>query len=51
VVALFYMQERSYEEVAAMLAMPLGTVKTLLHRARARLGQLLGDAPDAGDEP
>jgi len=51
VVALFYMQERSYEEVAEMLAMPLGTVKTLLHRARARLGQLLGDAPDAGDEP
>ncbi len=35
---LFYMQEQSHEEVAAMLAMPVGTVKTLLHRARARLG-------------
>jgi RNA polymerase sigma-70 factor, ECF subfamily len=38
VVMLFYMQERSHEEVSAMLAMPVGTVKTLLHRARARLG-------------
>jgi len=40
VVMLFYMQEQSHEEVAAMLAMPTGTVKTLLHRARARLGAL-----------
>jgi RNA polymerase sigma-70 factor (ECF subfamily) len=40
VVMLFYMQEQSHEEVAAMLAMPIGTVKTLLHRARARLGAL-----------
>jgi len=38
VVMLFYMQAQSHEEVAAMLAMPVGTVKTLLHRARARLG-------------
>ena len=37
VVVLFYMEEQSHEEVAAMLAMPVGTVKTLLHRARARL--------------
>jgi RNA polymerase sigma-70 factor, ECF subfamily len=37
VVMLFYMQEQSHEEVATMLAMPVGTVKTLLHRARARL--------------
>jgi RNA polymerase sigma-70 factor, ECF subfamily len=43
-VMLFYLQERSYDEVAEMLAMPLGTVKTLLHRARARLEQSLGDA-------
>jgi len=40
VVMLFYMQEQSHEEVAAMLAMPTGTVKTLLHRARARLGAM-----------
>ena len=37
VVLLFYLQEQSHEEVSAMLAMPVGTVKTLLHRARARL--------------
>jgi RNA polymerase sigma-70 factor (ECF subfamily) len=37
VVMLFYMEEASHEEVASMLAMPVGTVKTLLHRARARL--------------
>jgi RNA polymerase sigma-70 factor, ECF subfamily len=37
VIMLFYMEEQSHEEVATMLAMPVGTVKTLLHRARARL--------------
>ena len=40
VVMLFYMEEQSYDEVAEMLAMPIGTVKTLLHRARARLQEL-----------
>lgn len=37
VVALFYMEEKSYEEVARMLDMPVGTVKTHLHRARKEL--------------
>jgi RNA polymerase sigma-70 factor, ECF subfamily len=37
VITLFYMEEQSHVEVATMLAMPVGTVKTLLHRARARL--------------
>jgi RNA polymerase sigma-70 factor (ECF subfamily) len=37
VIMLFYMEEQSHEEVAKMLAMPVGTVKTLLHRARAQL--------------
>jgi RNA polymerase sigma-70 factor, ECF subfamily len=44
VVMLFYMQEQSHEEVATMLAMPVGTVKTLLHRARARLSAAIGSA-------
>jgi RNA polymerase sigma-70 factor, ECF subfamily len=43
VVMLFYMEAQSYEEVAAMLAMPVGTVKTLLHRARARLCAVAGE--------
>jgi RNA polymerase sigma-70 factor, ECF subfamily len=37
VVALFYMEEKSYEEVSRLLAMPVGTVKTHLHRARKEL--------------
>jgi len=43
VVMLFYMEGQSHEEVAAMLAMPVGTVKTLLHRARARLSAATGN--------
>jgi RNA polymerase sigma-70 factor (ECF subfamily) len=42
VVMLFYMEAQSHEEVASMLAMPVGTVKTLLHRARARMSAALG---------
>lgn len=43
VITLFYMEAQSHEEVAAMLAMPIGTVKTLLHRARARLTVAAGN--------
>ena len=43
VMMLFYMEAQSHEEVAAMLAMPVGTVKTLLHRARARLSAAAGN--------
>jgi RNA polymerase sigma-70 factor (ECF subfamily) len=39
VITLFYMEEKSYEEVSAMLGLPLGTVKTYLHRARKQLAQ------------
>jgi RNA polymerase sigma-70 factor, ECF subfamily len=37
VVALFYLEEKSYEEVSRVLGIPLGTVKTHLHRARKEL--------------
>ena len=37
VVMLFYMEEKSYEEVSRLLDMPVGTVKTHLHRARKEL--------------
>ncbi len=37
VIALFYMEEKSYEEVARLLDMPPGTVKTHLFRARKEL--------------
>ena len=41
VVALFYMQEKSYDEVARMLGLPVGTVKTYLFRARKSLAEEL----------
>ena len=34
---MFYLEQKAYHEVAAMLGMPLGTVKTLLFRAKREL--------------
>jgi RNA polymerase sigma-70 factor (ECF subfamily) len=42
VVRLFYLSECSVDEVAQMSGMPVGTVKTLLHRGRERLRELAG---------
>lgn len=39
-VTLFYMEDKSYEQTASSLGLPLGTVKALLHRARKRLIEL-----------
>lgn len=44
-VTLYYLEERSCEEVAEMLAIPVNTVKTHLHRARASLAAALGAEP------
>jgi RNA polymerase sigma-70 factor (ECF subfamily) len=41
VVTLFYMEEKSYEEVARQLDLPIGTVKSYLHRARKTLMSIL----------
>jgi RNA polymerase sigma-70 factor, ECF subfamily len=41
VITLFYLQERSVRDVAALLDLPEGTVKSHLHRARRTLGALL----------
>jgi RNA polymerase sigma-70 factor (ECF subfamily) len=51
-VMLFYMQEKSYQETARALGIPLGTLKTRLHRARKLLAEKVvtmteGDAGDA----
>jgi RNA polymerase sigma-70 factor (ECF subfamily) len=48
VIRLYYMQERSYEEVARLLDMPMGTVKTLLHRARKELATALAHSTVKG---
>jgi len=51
VAALFYMQEKSYDEVALMLGLPVGTVKTYLFRARRSLaGQVARERVGKGRE-
>jgi RNA polymerase sigma-70 factor (ECF subfamily) len=45
-IALFYLQDCSYNEIAEILAIPLGTVKSRLTRGLARLYQLLSDKPN-----
>ena len=39
---LYHQEERSYEQIAVVLGMPIGTVRTHLHRGRARLRELIG---------
>jgi RNA polymerase sigma-70 factor (ECF subfamily) len=41
VITLFYIQQARYEEIAEIMGIPLGTVKTYLHRARLRLRDLV----------
>jgi RNA polymerase sigma-70 factor (ECF subfamily) len=51
VVHLRYAQQRSYEEIAEMLDLPLGTVKARLHRAHQHLrGWLQGEQRSLGLE-
>ena len=40
-ILLRHVEGRPYEEIATMLDLPLGTVKTYIHRARAELRQAL----------
>ena len=49
-ITLFYYQDRSLGEVARILGLPEGTVKTHLHRARAALRRALqrGEARERG---
>lgn len=37
ILTLYHQEERTYEEMAAILGIPIGTVKTNLHRARQKL--------------
>src|SRR5690606_23511753 len=44
VVTLYYLEDVSYPEIAEILDLPLGTIKTHLHRGEQRLRQLPGGA-------
>jgi RNA polymerase sigma-70 factor (ECF subfamily) len=41
IIVLRDMEDRSYEEIAELLKLPRGTVKSRLHRARSQLAKLL----------
>ncbi len=45
VITLFYLEQKAYEEVAGMLSIPLGTVKTLLFRAKKELLKMAARRP------
>jgi len=42
-IVMRFFDEYSYEEIAAKLALPLGTVKTRIHRARERMCRLISE--------
>lgn len=42
-VALFYLEERSYKEIAQILDVPMGTVKSRMTRGLAQLKHILSD--------
>lgn len=51
VVTLYHLQGKQYEEIAAVLGLPMGTVKTHLFRAKEQLRRLLTEnAPERAYE-
>lgn len=42
VIVLRYVEELPYEDIAQILGVPVGTVKTYLHRAKLKLKEMLG---------
>ena len=41
VLVLYHQEERSYDQIAAALGMPIGTVRTHLHRGRKKMREAL----------
>src|ERR1700761_2893896 len=50
-VALFYLQDYSYKEIAEILDVPIGTVKSRLTRGLGKLHQLLAEADNQPPTP
>jgi RNA polymerase sigma-70 factor (ECF subfamily) len=50
IVVLRYQEGLAYQEIAQILDLPMGTVKTQIHRARGQLAQTLRDGGWAPDE-
>lgn len=54
VVVLRYHEDLSYEEIAEVTSLPVGTVKSHLHRARTELAEMMtaaGWGPDCNTQP
>jgi RNA polymerase sigma-70 factor (ECF subfamily) len=51
VVKLAWFDGLAHTEIAEVLGVPVGTVKSRSHRAHRRLAELLAHVRDAGDEP
>lgn len=50
-ITLRYVEERSYDDIAETLNLPLGTVKTYMHRGRNELKKMLGPLLDSPSGP
>lgn len=50
VITLYHLQNRQYEEIAEVLGIPLGTVKTHLFRAKEQLRRLLAEEAEGARE-
>jgi len=49
-VILRHIESRPYEEIAEIMDVPIGTVKTFLHRARAELREVLAHLKEEAEE-
>ena len=47
VIVLYHQEERSYDQIAAALGLPIGTVRTHLHRGRKKLKEAIAREQEA----